>query len=202
MPDFDKILSDDQLIHPRSEYRDSVIELINDVDGAPFDFEAELGEVREMHVELVPEPELSVEDFNKLYADAQGYRSRVASIIMEVVLIKAEWTSRLSKARWLYETGTNYIYSTDEEPYNKIKSAKNLAIQGSYIAECMPHLYDIRDKIDRICKRVDAILSIFKEKKDDLDEILTNLSRQQRNVETMVGLGAIVIVKGNKSNNN
>jgi hypothetical protein len=192
-----EILTEEQLIHPHEGYRHYVEQLISDVDNDAFDFNAELQEIKspDMQVKLLPEPEMAVDDFNILYARAQACRSRVSAIMGDVLLIKSKWISRLSTATWLYDVGQNHIYTTDQEPYSHIRSAKNLAIQSAYIAECMPHLYDLCSSLKRFTQSIDVIYSVFKEKRDDMDEILTNLSRQQRNVETMIGLGGNVATR-------
>jgi t-SNARE complex subunit (syntaxin) len=70
-----------------------------------------------------------------------------------------------------------------------IKGLRNKELQEAKVQEEVPELADLEEMIDSVIDDLDLMIDIVKEKKEELDKANTNLSRQQKVVESMIGLG-------------
>ena len=186
-------------VHPVEECKQEVEELITDVYARDYTFEAELDEVNTtMVLQLDAHPEEAVAEFNELYSEAQAYQSRVTSILISAYKEKRVWERFNAIAKSLYRKAKNRLYVTDDD----IKSLRNKELQEAAVQEKIPDLTNVKEYIENNVEDLESIISIVKEKKEDLDKANTNLSRQQKVVETLVGIGYSVRanrIKGNKN---
>lgn len=186
-------------VHPVEECKQEVEELITDVYARDYTFEAELDEVNTtMVLQLDAHPEEAVAEFNELYSEAQAYQSRVTSILISAYKEKRVWERFNAIAKSLYRKAKNRLYVTDDD----IKSLRNKELQEAAVQEKIPDLTNVKEYIENNVEDLESIISIVKEKKEDLDKANTNLSRQQKVVETLVGIGYSVRANRIKNNRN
>jgi septal ring factor EnvC (AmiA/AmiB activator) len=172
-------------------YTNDVIELAEGLSLLSFSFDLELSEIKSMKVKLMEDPENSLADFNILYSKIQSYQSRITSILIDILEEKSTWQRWNRKANAIYKKGKNFLLSTNED----IKKLRNKEMQEAYIDNMLPELVKLKDSIDDVLEDIDSLKDIVYEKKEEMDKVNTNISRQQRVVESMIGLGYPVIAK-------
>lgn len=170
--------------HPMEELVDSLSSLIEDVKQTSYSFDDELAEIEGISLTMSPDPENGVTELNNLYADVQGYLSRVSSIVIAVYKEKATWMKYKHRADRLYRKARARLYTTQPS----IRTAKNKEIQEAMIQEEVPELVDIREIVFQVLEDIEMVLDIMKNKQELLDKFNTNLSRQQKIVDTLIGL--------------
>lgn len=175
--------------YPIDEYISQVETLLKDIKNRVFDFQGELDEIRSITVELSSSPEESLDEFNNQYALLTAYVHRVASILIEVYAEKSYWQEFKSRSNSLYWRARNYLLTHRED----IKKLRNKELQEASVHQEIPELVRISDYVDRKLQTLDTLISIFKEKKEALDKANSNISRQQKVVESLIGLGHPVV---------
>jgi len=174
-----------------SGYKDSVDRLKEKVYARDYSFEEELKEISEMNINIVEHPEEDVAGFNELYSIVQSYRSRVSSILIDIQKEKSVWQEYKSEAKSIYRRAHDVILTTQEE----VKNLRNKELQEAKVRESVVSLVYIMEYLDIILDNLEMLLYVFREKKEDLDSINTNLSRQQKIVESLIGLNYPVIAR-------
>lgn len=169
--------------HPIEQLLPQLQSLLADVQERKYSFGSEIDEIKQMQVSLISDPEHEVVGLNVLYGTVQGFLSRITYILLQVYEEKSVWLRYKHIADGLYRKAKNRLSAQEN-----IRTAKNKEIQEALIQEEIPELSDIRDYIDFIIEDLDELSDIIKAKRDDLDKINTNLSRQQKVIDTLVGL--------------
>lgn len=133
---------------------------------------------------LSPTPEDDLAGFNENYAYVQSHANRVASMLMNSKKEVGEWRGFKSRAQSLFRKAKGSILVSDPS----IKTLKNLDLQNAAIQSKIPEIVDLIEQLDLIIDSIETDIDVIKIKKELLDNANTNLSRQQRVVEDMIGL--------------
>ena len=158
--------------------------MAENVVGRVYDFTAEESEIAEISFSLLEVPEDSLHEFNVLYAQVQSYSSRVAAIIIQVYREKSWWQKQLYVAKKLYRKArTTYLRGPE------VRALKNKELQEAYVHEQIAELVDLKELIEEHIDSLDLLIDTFQIRKEDLDKANTNLSRQQKVVESLIGIG-------------
>jgi uncharacterized protein YaaN involved in tellurite resistance len=158
--------------------------LVGEIASRNYSFQAELNEVTQMRYALQEAPENSVHEFNELYARVQSLSSRVAEIIIQVYREKAWWQHHGYTAKKLYRKARTLYLQADD-----VRKLKNKELQEAYVHEQVSELVDVKELIEDAIDSLDLLIDTFQIRKDDLDKANVNLSRQQKVVESLIGLG-------------
>ncbi len=173
------------------KYIEDVLMIAEVVQTYSFNFNTELKEIQDMKFHLEEMPEEAIADFNILYAQVQSYQSRVTSLIIELYKERAKWQAQKRQLARIYKKMHNFILSTDE----KIQKLRNKELQEASVDLQLKEVVDLKDYIDGVLEDISWIRDSLVEKKDELDKANVNLSRQQRIIESMIGLGYPVGIK-------
>jgi hypothetical protein len=171
--------------HPIEECVGELESLIAEIQERDYTFEGELDEIQSIKVMLKENPESDITEFNNLYSFVQSHVSRVAEIYISLLREKGVWQRYKARSKRLYRKASNRLLTSRED----IKSLRNKELQEAKVQEEVPELADLEEMIDGIIDDLDLMIDIVKEKKEELDKANTNLSRQQKVVESMIGLG-------------
>jgi hypothetical protein len=171
--------------HPIEECVGELESLIAEIQERDYTFEGELDEIQSIKVMLKENPESDITEFNNLYSFVQSHVSRVAEIYISLLREKGVWQRYKARSKRLYRKARNRLLTTRED----IKSLRNKELQEAKVQEEVPELADLEELIDSVIDDLDLMIDIVKEKKEELDKANTNLSRQQKVVESMIGLG-------------
>lgn len=162
------------------------IELITEIQARDANmYEAELSEVRDISFQLQEIPEESVADFNMLYAWVQSYRSRISTILYNIHSDKATWKNYKYRVAQLYRKGKNKILTIRED----IVALRNKELQEAAVQEELGMLVDIQELIKYRLEFLDDAMTMIAIKRDEITSADMDLSRQQRVVEILQGIG-------------
>lgn len=165
--------------------------LLGEILSRSFDFTADLNVIEEVNSDLSPDPENGIIEFNTLYAEIQNNFNYVADVQGKVLREIAEWQRFLSQAIALYRRERNRILVNDKV----IQALRNQALQEAAVQEQLPEITDLKEQLENIVRDLKSMSLIIENKKDKLDKAAVALNRQQRNVETMIGLNYPVKAK-------
>ncbi len=174
-------------------FDDGLEKLVLEISEHTFDFESQMNEIESMQVSLDANPEEDVAGMNQLYSKVQAHLSRASNIHITILREKARWQRYSSRLKRMYKKKEVELLSNDE----KIKSLKNRELQAAAVQNSMPEVVNMVSIVDGVLDDLDSLLDIVKEKQDSLMNFNVNLSRQQRNVESLIGLN--YPVKASKS---
>jgi NifU-like protein involved in Fe-S cluster formation len=149
------------------------------------DFVAEIQELKQMIVELDSDPDQNIGNLNALYAKVQGYLSRVAEILIEMHEALREARKAASGYKTAYALERAKLLSTSIE----IQQLKNQSLQEAAVMTQLRSLFEQKEQAERDVDDLELLIKITQQKMDDLDKLNTNLSRQQKVVETLIGIG-------------
>jgi hypothetical protein len=169
---------------------------LEELGDATFDFSKEIQELREIDFQLNPHPEDDVVSFNELYARVQAYQSRAAAILMDIHGERARWVRyRHRIKRVVRKMRTDILSGFSSE---QLKALKNKEIIEAQVQQRMPEWYDLQEHIDNVIETLELLIETVVLKRDDLANANVNMSRQQKAVDTLVGLNYPVLSR--KSN--
>lgn len=174
--------------HPIEECIPDLESLIEEVSQRDFSFDEEMTEVRSLSFSLFANPDEDITEFNRLYSELQSNISRVATVLIGVMSEKALWQKWLGRTTGLYRKARNRLLSTRSD----IKELRNKELQEAKVHEEIPELIDLKELIERVIDDLDLSIDIIEVKKEELDKANSNLARQQKVVESMIGLGYAV----------
>jgi len=179
-----KILFNPNLKEVYDGYLATVDELSIDIKTRSFDLYSKLNELKEISVELLKDPEQHMVAFNELYAEAQSRYNRVCAILIEIIQEKSYWKRMYLITDKVFKRASNFLLTTDE-----VSSLRNQILQEAKV-ESELHLIV---SLNKICKAVledmKDMIEIANIQKDKLNNAITNMSRQQRVTESLIGLG-------------
>jgi hypothetical protein len=178
-------LNRDEVWHPLNECLPQLLEIVDEVRNRNYSFDKELSEVSNIKISLDEAPQDDVVGMNKLYAEIQAYQSRTSAIIMDIYREKAWWQQCYFRAKRLYRKARGVLLNTRED----VKKLKNKELQEAAIHEEIRELVDLVDILDQVIEDLDLSIALVSVKKEELDKANTNLSRQQKAIDTLVGLG-------------
>lgn len=169
------------------KYKQSNLEALSfddDLYDLTYDFQADIQEVLCMDVELSQNPEADVAQFNVNYAKVQGYINRISTILINVYNEKAKWQRKKSVLAIMYERDKNLILTNNLE----IQKLRNKDLQNAQVDVQLGDNVGVLAYVNSIVKDLEDLISIITIKKDALDKANTNLSRQQRIVESLANI--------------
>lgn len=171
--------------HPIEEYVPELVDLIQEVQSRSYSFEEDLFWIQSLTFSITEHPEESVAEFNELYARVQSFHSRVTSILISILQEKAIWQRLYQRAKRLYRKARGGLLHSRKD----IKELRNKELQEAAVHEEIRELVDVQEAIGFVLEDLDLLVEIVELKKEELDKANTNLSRQQKAVETLVGVG-------------
>lgn len=167
-----------------------VEDLAEEVRSREFSFESELVDVQGMDFDLEAHPEEDLAGFNELYAAVQGNLNRATSIIISIYQEKAVWQKFQQRVATIYRKKRTFFMSQDTT-----KVLKNKELQEAAVHEQMPEVVSLKEIIENTIENLELLIDIVEERRDNLDKLNTNLSRQQKIVESLIGLNYPVIAR-------
>jgi DNA-binding HxlR family transcriptional regulator len=161
-------------------------QLFAELRAAEFDFSKEIQEVKDINFKLDAHPEDDVVGFNELYAEVQAYQSRVTAILMDLHTEKARWMRYGQRSHRILRKLRGHILATMTA--DTLKALKNKEVIEATIQQQIPEWFDIQEYIDNVLENLDHLIDTVVLKRDDLGNANVNMSRQQKAVDTLVGL--------------
>ena len=175
----------DTLWHPIDACIPDLLQIVEDIQGRDYTFDKEIQEVTAVSLSLHKDPQEDVVVFNELYAEVQSHLNRISSIIVEMYREKAWWQKRYHTVKRLYLKARTLLLHTRVE----IKALKNKELQEAAIHEEIREVVDLKSIIENVIEDLELSIDMITVKRDELDKANTNLSRQQKVLDTLVGLG-------------
>jgi len=163
--------------------------LIVEISEQSFDFNSQMNEIEAMQVKLDKNPEEDVAGMNELYAVVQTHLSRASNIHISILRERGKWQRYNSQLKRMYKQKEIDLLSGDD----KIKALKNKELQAAAVQKTMPEVVKLMGVVDGVLSDLEALIDIVKEKQESLMNVNVNLSRQQRNVESLIGLNYPVV---------
>ena len=148
------------------------------------DFLEEVEEVTAFKYSLDNYPEEAVADLSILYASIQGYMSRITHIITLMYSQKSNLNDVYRESKRIYKKAKNRILVSNL----KVKNMSNQALRDAYVDDYLVDLVDIKDSLENKIENVEDLISIMTVHDKNLERANTNVSRQQRIIETLISL--------------
>jgi len=165
-------------------YIESIEAISLEVSDRYFNIQKRLDEVKAISVVLMKTPEEEMVKFNELYANAQASYSRVSSILIDFIGERAFWKRQLIMANKIYNRAKNYLLTTDT-----LKNLRNKSLQEARVEDELYLVASLISTIKGALEDIKDMVEIAVVKKEELDNAITNMNRQQRIVESLIGLG-------------
>jgi len=180
-------------------FQEDLGKLAIEISEQSFDFNKQMDEIESMQVNLNAYPEEDVAGMNQLYATVQGHLSRASNIHISILRERAQWQRYNSRLKRIYKKKEVEMLSSDD----KVKALKNKELQSAAVQNTMPEVVKLMNIVEGILNDLEALIDIVKEKQETLMNVNVNLSRQQRNVESLIGLQyPVVASKNNRRSGN
>lgn len=173
-----------QLSNFIDDYIEELSELNNEITQRSYDFNYVFYELDNMQFSLMKHPDESLIEFNELYAQVQSYQSRLVNIIIEIRKEKQIWLGYKYTVDRFFKKLKSILFSRSD-----IQSLKNQELRESRIYTELDPVIAIQSTVEEVLRNLDYLIDICTLKKDDLDKANTNMSRQQKVIESLIGLG-------------
>jgi len=167
------------------KFTQEILDLTNDITNQGYDFAGVLPEIEGMQFSLMANPDDSLSEFMGLYSVLQAHQSRIVSIIITIRQEKQTWIKFKYSVDRLFKKLRNTLLSSRKD----IQTLKSQELRDGKINEELEPLVNLQQIISGVFDDLDYLIEICELKRDDLDKANTNMSRQQKVVETLVGLG-------------
>ena len=187
-----KFSYDENLSETHALFSDDLELLVQEVSNRNYQFDAEIREIKEMVFTISEDPEENMISFNSLYARVTSYYSRACYILIAIESEKAVWQKFKSRASRMYRIQENTLLQDEA-----IQSLRNKELQKATVETRIPDIVRMKILVEDVLDSLSTLSSIVKIKCDELDKAATNLNRQQRVIESMIGLGYQVKVRRN-----
>ena len=174
-----------ELFHPLADHVPILLEIVQGIQQREYSFDPEIEEVRKLTPHLEEAPEDDVAGFNTLYSVLQAYQSRTASIMFSVLQEKAWWIQQLHHVKRSYKRARAVLLHTRPE----IKELRNKELQDAAISEEINEIVQLMSFLEDVIEDLELTVELLQVKQTDLEKANTNLSRQQKIVESLIGLG-------------
>jgi hypothetical protein len=179
-----KILYNPNLQEVYEGYTQAVEDLSYNIYTHYFVFEDVVKEIEDMRVKLLRAPEDDMASFNTLYAEAQSYHSRACGVLISFIDERRFWRRLEIIGDKLYARSRNFLLGTPE-----IQDLRNQALQNAKVDSKLQLLLSLISVITGALSDMKDLIEIVQVKIDELNNIITNMSRQQRVTESLIGLG-------------
>lgn len=165
-------------------YTEAVEGIASEIQDHAFSYDDELVEITSMNVKLLKAPEEDMAGLNALYEQAQSYYSRTCSILISFITERRFWKKLEIKSDKLYARSRSYLLTTED-----LKNLRNQSLQEAQVDNTLQLLSSLVAIIKGSLSDVKELIEIAQIKLDELNNAITNLSRQQRVNESLIGLG-------------
>lgn len=165
-------------------YTEAVETVALDISERYFDIYSKLDEIKSVAITLIKAPEEELASFNELYANAQAAYNRVSAILIEFIGERAFWKRQLIIANKIYNRAKNYLLTSDE-----IKNLRNKILQEARVEDELYLIVSLVATIKGTLDDIKDMVEIAIAKKEELDNAIMNMNRQQRITESLIGLG-------------
>ncbi len=190
-----KVVNDKFMYHPVESCTEDLLKLLKNIsERQKIMYRVPYFEINQIMIELDPSPDEDVAKFNEKYSFVQSQQNRITSILIELRNELKIWRGFRDELKIYYKKARNFALS--EKP--EIKALRNKELQEAAIQSEVSDLVDLVDGVDNIINSLEEDLDIVKLKKENLDTVNVNLSRQQKVVEDIMALNGIVGVRGAK----
>jgi len=173
-------------------YIESIEAISLEVTDRYFNIQQRLDEVHNISVVLMKTPEEEMVQFNSLYAEAQANYSRISSILIDFIGERAFWKRQLVLAGKIYNRAKNYLLTSDE-----LKNLRNKVLQEARVENDLYLVVSLMSTVKGALEDIKDMVEIATVKKEELDNAIMNMNRQQRIVESLIGLGYQVRARRN-----
>lgn len=148
-------------------------------------FSPDLSEVREIKIKIEEHPEEDLAGFNELYSKVQAFRSRCSSILFDMYKERGIWKSYQHDLKRIYKKIKNQtlVERTD------IQKLRNKELQEAAVETQMPITVRLLDLAEGKLEDIENEIDMVQIKLSDCDHAEMNLSRQQKIVEALIGIG-------------
>jgi len=188
-----KVVNDNIIYHPIESCIPDLVELLKDIyERQKVMYRVPYDEVNNINVDLDSSPDDEITVFNEKYAFVQSQSNRIISIIIDLRQELKIWKSLRARLSIFYKKARNFLLVKRPE----IKTLRNKELQEAALQNELYDLTDVVNGVDSIIEELEDDLDILKLKKENLDSVNINLSRQQKVVEDMMALNGIVGVRG------
>ncbi len=188
-----KVVNDNIIYHPIESCIPDLAELLKDIyERQKVMYRVPYDEVNNINVDLDSSPDDEITVFNEKYAFVQSQSNRIISIIIDLRQELKIWKSLRARLSIFYKKARNFLLVKRPE----IKTLRNKELQEAALQNELYDLTDVVNGVDSIIEELEDDLDILKLKKENLDSVNINLSRQQKVVEDMMALNGIVGVRG------
>jgi len=177
---------------------EAVAIILEEIRQQSFDFTRDLAEIRQIDFRLDAHPEDDVVGFNELYAAVQAHHSRVTKILMQLYREKGIWQRYRSRVKLYLRRKRNFILAGFTPV--QLKQLKTKEVIEATIQERMPQWFDLMDRIEGVLEDLELLIDTAVLKRDELLNANVNMSRQQKAVETLIGLQYPVSARRPQSN--
>lgn len=167
------------------KYTQEILDLTNDITNRGYDFAWVLTEIDGIQFSLMNNPDDSLAEFMELYSVVQAHQSRLVSIIISIRKEKQVWLKFKYSVDGLFKKLRNTLLSSRTD----IQILKSQELRDGKINEELEPLVNLQRIISGVFDDLEYLIEVCELKKDDLDKANTNMSRQQKVVETLIGLG-------------
>lgn len=149
-----------------------------------FNLYERLKELKAISVELLRDPEAQMASFNNLYAEAQSRYNRVCSILIDFIQERTYWKRAYIITNKVFDRARSYLLTTEE-----IKTLKNQNLQEAKVSSELHLILSLINICKIALEDMKDMIEIGNMQKDKLNNAITNMSRQQRVTESLIGLG-------------
>jgi len=179
-----KILYNPNLKEVYDGYLETVDELSIDIKTRSFDLYNKSNELKAISIELLKDPEEHMVAFNNLYAEAQSRYNRVCSILIDIIQEKSYWKRMHLTTDTVFKRARSYLLTTDE-----VSTLRNQNLQEAKVSAELHLILTLNSICKTVLDDMKDMIEIANIQKDKLDNAITNMSRQQRVTESLIGLG-------------
>ena len=181
--EYRKDYTDIEAIYP--EFLQDIRTVLEEYSQIPVkDFAEDIQEIKVIKYKLDAFPEEAFADMSTIYAEVQGYASRVTSILIGMYQYRADLQRVFSNASKIYKKIKMRTLATNEY----VQKLKNQGLQEAYVSNTFERIVAVIDNIEVNLGYIDESINMVLVRERDLDRAIVNISRQQRVVEGLMSL--------------
>ena len=120
-----------------------------------------------------------------MYSEIHNQRARVSSILMDIYAARSDWKRLRHRVKRLYRKGKNTLLSSRED----ITKLRNKELQEAAVQQELPEITDLLESVEFVLDQFEDIVDIITTKRDEINALNMDLSRQQRVVELLMQTG-------------
>lgn len=148
-------------------------------------FSPDLSEIAGVKISIEEHPEEDLAGFNELYSKVQAFRSRASSILFNMYKERGIWKSYQHDLKRIYKKIKNQTLTERTD----IQKLRNKELQEAAVEIQMPITVRLLDLTEGKLEDIENEIDMVQIKLSDCDHAEMNLSRQQKIVEALIGIG-------------